>query len=67
MIRVFKFPFCGYRFRADPEGRYEVGSTDIVRGRGHERAGAEGPAAWTSLASIAGKSSSSRSRLRAGG
>jgi len=24
-LRVFKCPFCGYRFRADPEGRYEAG------------------------------------------
>jgi hypothetical protein len=30
-LRVFKCPFCGYRFRADPEGRYEAGATTIVR------------------------------------
>ena len=42
-LRVFKCPFCGYRFRADPEGRYEAGAATIFRGRGHERAGVEGP------------------------
>ena len=41
--RVFKCPFCGYKVRADPEGRDETGVIDIVRGRGYERAGAEGP------------------------
>ena len=42
-LRVFKCPFCGYRFRADPEGRHEAGAATIIRGRGHERGGAEGP------------------------
>ena len=42
-LRVFKCPFCGYRFRDDPEGRDKTGAIDIVRGRGHERVGAEGP------------------------
>lgn len=42
-LRVFKCPFCGYRFRADPEGRYEVGITDVVRGRGHDRLGVQVP------------------------
>jgi transcription elongation factor Elf1 len=42
-LRVFKCPFCGYRFKADPEGRDESGKVVIFRGRGPERAGAEGP------------------------
>jgi DNA-directed RNA polymerase subunit RPC12/RpoP len=42
-LRVFKCPFCGYRFKADPEGRYETGKTDIVRGPVGGRGGAEGP------------------------
>ncbi len=42
-LRVFKCPFCGYRFRADPEGRYEAGAATIIRGRGRERGRVEGP------------------------
>jgi sarcosine oxidase delta subunit len=42
-LRVFKCPFCGYRFRADPEGRYEAGAATIFRGWGHKRDSAEGP------------------------
>jgi predicted RNA-binding Zn-ribbon protein involved in translation (DUF1610 family) len=42
-LRVFKCPFCGYRFRTDPEGRYEAGVATILRGRGPERVSAEGP------------------------
>ena len=30
-LRVFKCPFCGYRFRADPEKRWQVGETEITR------------------------------------
>ena len=31
-MRVFKCPFCGYRFRADPERIYQGGVENIVRG-----------------------------------
>ena len=31
-MRVFKCPYCGYRFRADPESYYARGRTDVVRG-----------------------------------
>jgi transcription elongation factor Elf1 len=40
-LRVFKCPFCGYRFRADPEGRYEAGAATILRGKGQEPGGVE--------------------------
>ena len=30
-LRVFKCPFCGYRFRADPEEQWQVGETSIMR------------------------------------
>jgi len=30
-LRVFKCPFCGYRFRADPEKQWQAGETEIVR------------------------------------
>ena len=30
-LRVFKCPFCGYRFRADPERQWQVGETQITR------------------------------------
>ena len=32
-MRVFKCPFCGYKFRDDPEKRYRRGSGPIVRGK----------------------------------
>jgi len=31
-MRTFKCPSCGYRFRADPEKRYEEGEGQVVRG-----------------------------------
>ena len=31
-LRVFKCPYCGYRFRADPEKRLQAGKTQITRG-----------------------------------
>jgi sarcosine oxidase delta subunit len=30
-LRVFKCPFCGYRFRADPEKQRQAGETEITR------------------------------------
>jgi hypothetical protein len=30
-LRVFKCPFYGYRFKADPEERWQVGETEITR------------------------------------
>lgn len=30
-LRVFKCPFCSYRFRADPEKRYQQGAEVIIR------------------------------------
>jgi transcription elongation factor Elf1 len=30
-LRVFKCPFCGYRFRADPEKRWQASETKIMR------------------------------------
>jgi len=41
-LRVFKCPYCGYRFRADPEKRRQAGKTQITRGlRASEPAPAE--------------------------
>jgi transcription elongation factor Elf1 len=31
-LRVFRCPFCGYRFRADPEERYQRSVVWLVRG-----------------------------------
>ena len=31
-MRVFKCPFCGYKFRDDPEKRYQKGMVKPVRG-----------------------------------
>ena len=31
-LRVFKCPFCGYRFRADPEKRHQQSVVRPVRG-----------------------------------
>ena len=33
-LRVFKCPYCGYRFRADPEKRRQAGEAKITRGLG---------------------------------
>ena len=33
-MRVFKCPFCGYRFRDNPEKRYQKGMVEAVRGEG---------------------------------
>ena len=30
-LRVLKCPFCGYRFKADPEKRWQVGEAEITR------------------------------------
>ena len=30
-MRMVKCPFCGYRFKADPEKRYRRGRVDIVK------------------------------------
>ena len=31
-MRVVKCTSCGYRFRADPEGRYELGEVLVIKG-----------------------------------
>jgi len=32
-VRSFKCPFCGYKFRANPERIYERGGGNVVRGK----------------------------------
>jgi sarcosine oxidase delta subunit len=33
-LRVFKCPYCGYRFRDDPEKRRQTGEAKITKGPG---------------------------------
>jgi hypothetical protein len=30
-LRIFKCPFCGTRFRADPKSQLQTGETEIIR------------------------------------
>ena len=32
-VRTFKCPFCGYKFRDNPERKWERGGTKIKRGK----------------------------------
>lgn len=42
-LRAFKCPFCGYRFRVDPEGKYVSGEILILRSHDHKPGDAEEP------------------------